>query len=1211
MASLKASQHGLIQIKQAIAQKGWPISSERWLLKASKVLEPKVDWQASGPFADGCSASTWERFVGGIAIRKRSFVAFCQILGLNPNDIAASPNPLREDWGEAPDAPTFYGREQELLTLQHWLLDDHCRLIAIVGLAGIGKTRLVRGGIGKTDLSLRLAREVRSEFDCIIWRRLLNAPPLKAILTELIEFVSDNQASPLAETSDGLTTQLLHYLMRRRCLLILDNTESILQGSIRTTPLSEAQAGIYRPGYEGYGDFFKRIGETEHLSCLLLTSREKPQDVENMEGVQLVRSLQLGGLDTADGRAIFRDIGNAYHGSFQGSEEAWETLISFYSGNPLALEVAARHILRRFNGDLSAFLAQNLRVFGKIHDLLDWHFERFSAAEKEIMYWLAINREPVSISALREDILLPLAQKYVPETLDTLEGHIPIERKGDRFALQPVLIEYTTDRFIKIICLELETGQLQLFNSHALIKASAKNYVRNSQVRIILHPIIEQLLLTLGLENQNCLDNQLSQLLSKLKQAYQKRPGYAAGNLLNLMRYGEFDVSGCDFSNLTIWQADLQGINLHHVNFAACEFGRSSFTQNFGNVHSIAFSPNQNLLAMGDSIGGIRLFHLNDEQPYAHLKGHKTGTITGVSFSPDGELLASSSMDSTVRLWDIKTGNCLRTLRGQEHWFWAVAFSPDGQTVAGGGDDNMIRLWNIHTGKCQVLEGHTAWVWSIAFHSRDNFLASGSYDSTIRIWNVATGECRQILNGHKNSVFSVNFHPNGKTLVSGSADNTIKVWNVQTGDCLNTLTGHTQEVYSTVFNGDGQIIASGSFDHTAKLWDAQTGKLLKTLKGHVLGIRTLAFAPNGNRLATGGDDQRLNLWDIEMGECLRNWHGYRNMIWSIALSPDGKWLASCGLDKFIRLWDIHSGQQIATLEGHRDVIETVTFSPNGQVLASGSDDKTIKLWDVRTGQCQKTLHSHAMGVVSDVAFSPNGQWLASSGRNGNVHFWDTATGESIRCKAHSDSHWVWVVAFSPDGQTLASGSDDKTIKLWNVKTGECRLTIKDATSKIMTIAFHPNGQRLVSGGSDKQIKLWDLSNGQLIQTFLGHTEEVLGLLFNPDGDIVVSASVDTTIRFWQVSTGQCIQILEGHSSYVRGLAFAPDGQTFISSSIDNTIRCWDIETGQTLKVLRLQRPYEGMNIAGASGLTAAQEGALFSLGALAKTSALHPHQPCP
>ena len=85
MASLKASQHGLIQIKQAIAQKGWPISSERWLLKASKVLEPKVDWQASGPFADGCSASTWERFVGGIAIRKRSFVAFCQILGLNPN----------------------------------------------------------------------------------------------------------------------------------------------------------------------------------------------------------------------------------------------------------------------------------------------------------------------------------------------------------------------------------------------------------------------------------------------------------------------------------------------------------------------------------------------------------------------------------------------------------------------------------------------------------------------------------------------------------------------------------------------------------------------------------------------------------------------------------------------------------------------------------------------------------------------------------------------------------------------------------------------------------------------------------------------------------------------------------------------------------------------------------------------------------------------
>ncbi|MEO1298915.1 MAG: NB-ARC domain-containing protein, partial [Cyanobacteria bacterium J06636_16] len=812
MVSLKASPQGLAQIKQTIARKGWKMSSSRWLVEASKVLEPQGDWHASGPYAYGCSVQTWERFLQGIAIRDRSFNTFCQVLRINPKDVVEAAYPLREDWGEAPDVQIFHGREQELSSLQQWLLEDRCRLIAIVGLAGIGKTRLVRGGIGKTDLSLHLAQRVRSDFDCLIWRRLLNAPPLEALLTELVEFVSDHQATP-ATTSDGLLNQLLQHLRYRRCLLILDNAESILQGSVRKTPLAEARAGTYRAGYEGYGDFFKRIGETEHQSCLLLTSREKLQVIEAMEGVQPVLSLELGGLDTAAGRAIFQDISRVHNVNFQGSAEAWETVITFYSGNPLALEVVARHILRRFNGNLTEFLAQNLRVFGKIRDLLDWHFERFSDAEKEITYWLAISREAVSIAELQEDIFLPLAQKHLPETLDTLERHIPIEKSDSRFTLQPVLIEYIIDRFIKAICQELQTGNLKLFNRHALIKASAKEYVKESQIRLILRPIIGQVMQTLGLENQNCLDSQLSQILANLQQTYQKRPGYAAGNLLNLMCHGGLDLSGYDFSTLAIWQADLQGVNLHDVNFTACEFERSSFTQDFGCVYSIAFSPDQTLFAVGDSIAGIRLFRLQDGQPFTYLKGHKEGIVADLSFSPDGKLLASSSMDNTVKLWDVQTGQCVRTLRGHEKWVRAVAFSADGQTVASGGDDCTIRLWPIHNGDCRVLEGHTAWIWSLSFHPRANLLSSGSQDGTIRLWNATTGECCQVWRGHANAVLAVAFHPSSETLVSGGADHTLKVWDVQTGDCLNTLKGHTQEVYATAFNGDGQIIASLDIPH--------------------------------------------------------------------------------------------------------------------------------------------------------------------------------------------------------------------------------------------------------------------------------------------------------------------------------------------------------------------------------------------------------------
>ena len=266
----------------------------------------------------------------------------------------------------------------------------------------------------------------------------------------------------------------------------------------------------YRSGYEEYGDFWQRIGSSEHQSCVLLTSRVKPRDIEDLEEVSLVRSLELSGLDIEAGRAIFRDIARTNNASFQGTEGDWSRLISFYNGNPLALEITARHILNRFDGNLSEFLKHDLMVFGEIRKLLDWHFERLSAAEKNIMYWLALNREAVSIADLKQDIFLPRAQKYLPETLDGIERQIPIEKSANRLTLQPVLIEYVTEKAIAQISQELESGKLQLFNSHALIKASAKDYVKDSQIRLILQPIIDRLNETWGLELQDSLENQLS-----------------------------------------------------------------------------------------------------------------------------------------------------------------------------------------------------------------------------------------------------------------------------------------------------------------------------------------------------------------------------------------------------------------------------------------------------------------------------------------------------------------------------------------------------------------------------------------------------------------------------------------------------------------------------------------------------------------------------
>ncbi|MBE7384626.1 MAG: ATP-binding protein [Leptolyngbya sp. SIO1E4] len=437
MPSIKASKTGLTQIRQAIAQKGWKIGSDKWLVEASKILEPDGMWYPEGPYAYGCSSQTWERFLQGTAIRDRSFMAFCQALAINPQEIAELSNRLQQDWGEAPEATTFYGREQELKTLENWIFEERCRLISIAGLAGIGKTRLVRGALDKTALSSQLANRVQADFEYLIWRRLDALLP-NALLTKLLTFIPNHQATPLPETTEGLVTQLLQYLRQHRCLLILDNAESILQGGDR--------AGCYRAGYEGYEELFRRLGETAHQSCVLLMSREKLRDIEEMEGLQPVRSLNLGGLDQAAVQTVFQTIGRAHSSAFYGSVQDWDTLVSVYGGNPSLLESVAGHLLRRFDGSLPGFLEQGLMVFGKIRNLLDWHFTRLSDRQKEIMYQFAIHQKPTSIASLRESMRSPFAQKRVPEILDNLERQIPLAKIGNRFTVQPILIEYVSDR---------------------------------------------------------------------------------------------------------------------------------------------------------------------------------------------------------------------------------------------------------------------------------------------------------------------------------------------------------------------------------------------------------------------------------------------------------------------------------------------------------------------------------------------------------------------------------------------------------------------------------------------------------------------------------------------------------------------------------------------------------------------------------------------
>ncbi|MBW4575438.1 MAG: NACHT domain-containing protein [Aphanothece sp. CMT-3BRIN-NPC111] len=1097
---------------------------------------------------------------------------------------------LRQDWGEAIDVSVFYGRTEELATLEEWIVPDSCRLVTLLGM----------GGIGKTALSVKLAEQIQDKFEYLIWRSLRNAPPLEDILAELIQFLSQQQSTNLPNSIESQITRLINYLRQHRCLLVLDNVESILQSGVA--------AGDYRQGYESYGELLTRVGEAAHQSCLVLTSREKPSSVAALEGDTLpVRSFQLTGLKSAEGAGILKTKGLSQ------SDDQRLKLSEIYSGNPLALKIVSTSIREIFDGNIAEFLAQGTTVFNGIRHLLNQQINRLSALEQQVMYWLAINREWVSLAQLQADIVPAVSRGKVLEALESLGRRSLIEVSAAKFTQQPVVMEYMTEQLIEQVYEEIATEKVNFLLIYALVKATAKEYIRESQIRIILEPLINRL--RTSFKSQQEVERQLQRILLKLRSEYSSTSGYGGGNMINLLRQLKIDLAGYDFSHLPVWQAYLQDVPLHQVNFAHADLTNSVFAETLSSIASVAISPDGKLLATGDLNGEICLWQVATGQQLLTLKGH-TSWVWSVAFSPQGNILASGSFDQSVRLWDVGTGECLKTLQEHTGGVWSVAFSPQGNILASSSDDSIVRLWDVGTGRClKALQGHTSWVHSVAF-SPLGILASGSEDSTVKLWDIGTGQCLKTLVGHTSRVWSVAFSPPGNTLASGSEDSSVKLWDIDTGECLKTLQGHTRQVVSVAFNPQDNTLASSSEDSRVRLWDIGTGQCLKTLQGHTSQVWSVAFTPEGDTLVSGSQDQTVRLWDAKSGECLRTLQGHLNRLRSVAFSPQADTLASGSSDQTVKLWDANTGRSLKILWGHTRWVCSVAYSPDGQTLASGSGDHSVKLWDVSTGQCLKTLQGHTHWVLS-VAFSPSGNILASSSGDHTVKLWDVSTGQCLRT-LQGHTNYVESIAFSPQGNILASGSGDQTVKLWDIGTGQCLTTLQGHASRVWSVAYAPSANILASGSDDSSVKLWDIGTGQCLKTLQGHISSIWSVTFSQDGQILASGGGDQTIRLWDITTGQCLKTLPGHSNLVSSVAFNSVGvgvvperatlgkaelthensQILASCSYDETIKLWDILTGECLKTLRADRLYEGMNITGVTGLTIAQKSTLKALGAV-------------
>jgi len=1097
--------------------------------------------------------------------------------------VVVSPMPKRQDWGGALQQLALIGRQAERTQLTGWLRTG-VKVVAILGL----------GGVGKTSLALHVARAQAEHFDVVIWRSLINAPPPAMLLSQWLHGLAE-QPVALPTDLDGQLALLMTQLRQARCLLVLDNLESILQ---------DQKAGRYRAGYEFYGQLLRRIAQETHQSTLLLTSRELPAELNALEAESpAVRSLSLAGLPTTAGEQLLQASG------LTSSTQDAALLVQRYSGHPLSLKLVASTIHELFQDDVPAFLSQGAPIFGDVRDLFEQQGKRLTELERVILLWLAIEREPATAATVRAAIIPAVSNSAFLEAFNALQRRLLLEPADLGFTLQNVVMEAMTAQLLEQIEQDLAQESWQMLNRFALTQAHAPEYIRQSQVRVILEPLVTRMV---GLWGQTALVQKLQRLLAALRHSAARAPGYAAGNLLNLLLYLDIDLTGFDFSHLSVWQADLRRATLTAVNFAHTDLRGTVFTDIFRAVNHVAFSPDGRSLAASTNDGAIRLWQVADWQPRAIFSGH-TGEVQVIAFTADSQRLASASDDQTVRVWEVHSGRLLHILQGHTHRVQAVAFSPD-----------------------------------------DQLLASGGNDGTVRVWEANTGRLLHTLTGHSHVVNSVAFHPDGQRLVSGSWDHTVRIWDVQSGQLLQTLYGHTNAVRTIAISPNGDQIASGGWDRIVRIWDSQNAQVVHQLE-HTTAISTLSFDPTGRFLASAGDEHAVRIWDVQQGQCIRVLSGHHSALSAVVFNPTGTLLASASGNPTVRIWDAQSGQNLTTLHGYTARVRTVTFGADGATLASSGDDEAIHLWDLARGQVDQTLHSRDYGqktmafhrtrqgdpslvatggnaqtvrvwrgharhpwhhlaghtdIIKTLAFSPDGRLLASGGNDQTVRVWDLASGQN-RFTFHGHSGFVQTVTFrqpptvrggEPAWQLISSG-DDRTILLWDLATGATIHTLAGHTNVVTALALDPSapGQhRLASGSWDRTIRLWDLDKGEVMGVLPG-TIEILTIAFSPDGRFLAASGFAPIVEVWEVATGKLCHTLRGHQDFIPALTFRPVAAAealLVSGSHDETIKCWSMNTGECLATLRAPGPYAGMQIADAVGISAAQKSALITLGAV-------------
>jgi len=1101
------------------------------------------------------------------------------------------------------DINDFCGRQADLDRLAAGL-EAGWRLVVLWGQQGVGKTALAAA------LVQRLQQTPGA--DACRWGYLALTPRLTAgaVLDALVHWVGV-PPYPLA-TPGAQVDWLLRQFQQRRHGLILDRGETLFD--------PQQPAGTYRAETAALHSFLQQVAELQHQSWVLWLGRQRPGELPAVGGHRTC-AYPLGNLAAPDVQALWHQQGGTHLPPAE-----TQAMLKHYGGNPFILKQLAATAQSLYHGQASPLLQSALPLPSSIQTPLDQALAALPPAEALLVYWLATHPGTVALTSLQTAMVDPLPPWVVPSLVGRSWCH-PHQDSPGMLDLCPLVRAVALQRLLKMLLEELTTGQVYWLHRLPWITTTAPETIQAQQRAAILDPLATAF--ATHYAEADALMASFQRLHLALRKHTLHQPGYGAGNLMHLANALNLALAGADFSGLAIWHGDLRAMSLQGADFRQAQFRHTLFATALGRSPVVAISPDGQSLAAGDhegrlllwdlprgrlqqvldggqskaicalafsangaglavatEVGQIYLRPLQGNYQADLLVGHSTA-VRALAFSADGRHLASGDDLGTIRLWTLPSGHCTGVLTVHQGAIHSLCFNPAGTHLLSSGDDQQACTFDVATGhRVHSFQGRaTTWVHTAGFvpppPSPDlppQPFAAGYEEQGLTLWDMTTGRPRWILPLEGSPVMAMALSPNGRYLACSQANRAVGVWDIPQRRWCYTLPIARSPVWQLCFTPDSQALVTAC-DYTIRLWDVATGKGLRSWLSQAHSVRCLAFSHDSNQMITGHDDSQIRLSTTTpypgFASPLEQLNGDGQPIRNLAVSTDGQWLASSSDDGTLRLWRWPPSR-----------------AANGS--AGRPADHSGHCWN---GSAPATL----------LAFSPDSRWLVSGGEDGILTLWSIPLPGQVPNQSQPQlSHQLEVqasppsaLAVGPEG-TVVIGHRDGLISLGAWQQSNPIQRLDGHFQPVHSLAISQGGDWFASASADGPVRWWSFPTGDE----LGHWQAppshlIHGIAITQNERLLAVTSADLTVTVWDVQAHRCLHQLEGHTHTLWQVIFSPDCAYLATASLDDEIRIWQLDLGSCQQVLCPSRPYEGVNIRDASGLSAPELAMVKALGAAA------------